>query len=297
MTLQCSVCGYAYSFADTGSACCPYCGSPYATRVSADAMPTLATWEVSGEAPAEEGMPPQVQRYDANATRPVLADALPTVHDYLAPAPDSKVDPSPAWPAHWIGAGNRLRLALIAALVVAVTCAGSFVVFAATGHGPINDPGAPTATAVVFQAYTDPQGLFSLLYPTGWHVRAATSPFKSGSVAVTDFTAPDAPRLAFIIAASTIAITPADVADRIVAQGGTGYLQTSTLPTMLLKGILWQRFDGTFTLAGGKRYIAASLLASQNGQYYLVVLITPVGRFPAVNNNYFTPMFQSLSLS
>jgi hypothetical protein len=103
--------------------------------------------------------------------------------------------------------------------------------------------------------------------------------------------------MACIIAASTIAITPADIADRITAQGGTGYQQTGTLPTMLLKGISWQRFNGTFTLAGGKRYVAASLLASQNGQYYLIVLIAPVGRFTAANRDYFTPIYQSLSLS
>jgi hypothetical protein len=297
MTLQCSVCGYAYTFADVGTACCPYCGSPYATKVSADATPTLSAWEVSGEALPEDGTTPMMQQYDINATRPVLADALPTVHDYLAPAPAVKADQSPTWPVRWVGAGNGLRLALIIALVAIVVGAGSFVVFAATSHEPVNDPAVPTATTVVFQAYTDPQGVFSLLYPAGWHVRATAPAFKGGSVKITDFSTSDVPRMTFIIAASTIAITPADVADRVAAQGGSGYLQTDTLPSVLLKGIQWQRFNGTFTFAGGKRYVAASLLASQNGQYYLIVLIAPVGRFATANNNYFMPMFQSLSLS
>ncbi|HKD77496.1 MAG TPA: hypothetical protein VKB76_18465, partial [Ktedonobacterales bacterium] len=140
MTLQCSVCGYAYTFADVGTACCPYCGSPYATKASADATPTLSVWEVSGEALPEDGAPPPAQQYDVNATRPVLADALPTVHDYLAPAPDGKVDQPPTWPVRWVSGGNGLRLALIAALVVTIVGAGSFVVYAATSHGPINDP-------------------------------------------------------------------------------------------------------------------------------------------------------------
>src|SRR5262249_36197861 len=148
-------------FADISTACCPYCGSPYATKVNADATPTLAAWESSGEALPED----TVQQYDVNATQPVLADGLPIAHDYLPPAPDIKADLSPTWPVSWANNGNGLRLALIAALAVIVLGAGSFVVYAATNHQQSSATTTSTPTPLVFQAYTDPQGLFSLQFP------------------------------------------------------------------------------------------------------------------------------------
>jgi hypothetical protein len=220
MARTCANCSYVDDAADETAANCPNCGTPYAVPIS----------------------------------EPVT---------YAAPPPPP--------PIYQTGSGARglsknkksLLIGLGSAAALVVLIAGGVVALAASqGHTSVVATATATATpgknqTVTLQPYSDPQGQFTLRYPSTWQVSTGTVMVAGTNANLTTFAAVNARGKA--TAGIVVAVGGSELtlqgAGTITAQAGLANFTPSSGAPMTVTGrggLTWQTITATATASDGK---------------------------------------------
>ncbi len=242
MARICANCGYINDAADETTANCPNCGTPYAISVPISDPVTYA-------APPP---PPPIYQTSGSGIR---------------------------------GLSKNKRLLLIglgcAAALVVLIVGGVVALAASQGHANVTATATvtPTATAarkVTLQPYSDPQGQFTLRYPSTWQVSTGTATVAGASVSLTTFAAMNAKGKAtagLVVAIGASGLTLQD-AGAIAAQAGlTGFTPSGGVPMSISGkgGQTWQAITATGTAPDGKPANVYVAFAQHGTSNYLLV--------------------------
>lgn len=262
MTMTCANCGYSNTMANDSSAVCPNCGTFYSLSGQTEPSQTAI-------------LPP-----NPSMLTPPPALNTPTSPPGLYAYPSSTFSPNPP-PAPRASGGNRRNIVLgaIAGVVVAALLAGVFFVIATHAGGPVAatataTPAAPTFTpapSVQAVLYSDPNGLFTMKYPSTWQVTPSTGTLGGASANLTEFAPMTKGHNGVLVIVGT-GFSLQNLGE-VVTQTfqGTAYQQAVTPTTLTLHNHAWQVMGGTFTAKSG---VMAGLDAAylQSGTHSFLVI-------------------------
>jgi hypothetical protein len=240
MTLTCANCGFVNDTANETTMNCPNCGASYGTTV-------------------------------AYAGEPVTPPPPPAI-SFAAPFSGTPPPPQSTRKPWLIGLG--------VAIVVIVLLAGGLAVYAASQQHPTAavataTPTAVTAAQITYQVYSDPQGQFSLKYPTTWTTNTSAATIQNGSVNLTTLLAKNAKGATtggVIVVVGGASLTLQNVGDVLTPAGLTGFTTSGAPVTMTAKnGTSWQVETGTASTTKGKTAKIAAAFAQHGSSTYLVI--------------------------
>ncbi|HKD75611.1 MAG TPA: hypothetical protein VKB76_08960, partial [Ktedonobacterales bacterium] len=211
---------------------------------------------------------------------------------YVVPisGPATYAAPPPPPPIYQTGGSVRglsknKKLLLIglgcAAVLVALIAGGVVALAASQGHPNVAATATATATAtpgtkVTLQPYSDPQGQFTLRYPSTWQVSTGAATVSGANSSLTTFVAMNAKGKAtagLVVAVGGSALTLQD-AGTIAAQAGlTGFTPSGNAPMSISGrgGQTWQAITAIAAAPDGKQTSVAVAFAQHGASSYLVI--------------------------
>jgi hypothetical protein len=282
MQLRCAACGYVNQLVDESTAFCPNCGSAYLTPPDPGILPHDATQPQS--APQAHVPTPASWTPEPPPAPPFTATPPSTL-----PSSDGKEQPRRR---------NTLVLGLVIAAVVVLGAVG-FVAYAIAAGKPVSAAAAPTPTAtpmqkpLTFKHYVDPQGLFSLNYPSTWQITTTSSQTVAAGASATSFAGENRAAIVTIYVGGP-QLTLSNAVAEINQHDANSFTVLRAPQTVTLDGISWQEERGVF-LKDGRNVDINLLVTQQNGHTYLVTAASAELTFGRIESTIFLPMLESLS--
>ncbi len=174
---------------------------------------------------------------------------------------------------------------------ITVSALALLIIVGVTACGGSSAAAAPPPTAtpstilqkVTYTTYTDPQGQFTVQYPSTWQTQTSNTTLSGTAVNLTIFTPPaKKTSIGYLVATesgaagSTPALTLESIPTLLAPYNLTGYTQASgPTPYTDKSGTLWQTAQGTITNAAGKTLSLDAALTTQNNLTYLIIADGP----------------------
>ncbi len=227
---------------------------------------------------------------DSNETQ-----GVPTIETPYGVTPPP---PPPSTPAAGRGApqppagGGSSRGLLIAAIAGAVVVVLLAVVLIAAVAARVSGgkaasvatatPLPPTATPkdTVLVTYTDPNGQFTIKYPSQWDVTVKAITVQGSAVNLTAFT-PKGTKEGYLVAVGPTTLAVGNIADIVSDVNGTNYMLSSDPPITIQtkNGQQWQQVHATFTAAKGGKAGLVGDVAQHGSNGYIFIGFGPSTAF------------------
>jgi hypothetical protein len=278
MTLTCKNCGYINTIADDTSVVCPNCGTFYQTASYEDA-PTGETVPTALMPPPAITAPPGPYAYPAAPFPPVAAPA-PRV---------TKRD------------SRSLLLGIAAGAGVAAVIAIIILIFAGRPSTPVavaaTATPAPTATkvGVTLLTYRDPNGQFTIKYPSTWPPMTTSVTLGGQQISATRFATTTGNEGFIVLVSPNLSLS--DISSLIAQVGkgrGQGYQAVGTPTAIMMTSGAWTAQAGSFTVNGKTLGIQGWLL-QKGTQSYLVVGYGPAKDFGQLQYKEFRVLINSFT--